>query len=65
MKTGTVKWFNEKKGFGFIESEERDYFVYYKDINTAGFKTLRDGQAVNFEPSPSERGFAAKNVTLV
>ncbi|MDD2391125.1 MAG: cold shock domain-containing protein [Desulfobacterales bacterium] len=63
MSTGVVKWFNEKKGYGFIAQEDgQDLFVHYSAISMAGFKTLSEGDRVNFEVEESDRGFAAKNV---
>jgi len=64
MQQGTVKWFNDEKGFGFIESQGKDYFVHYKDIQREGFKTLREKDAVNFEPSTSHKGLIAKSVQV-
>lgn len=62
--TGTVKWFNDSKGFGFIErSEGKDVFVHYRAINGAGRKTLYDGQQVTFEVIDGEKGPQARNVT--
>ena len=46
---GTVKWFDEKKGYGFITAEEKDYFVFYTSIQAEGFKTLKEGQNVSFD----------------
>jgi CspA family cold shock protein len=68
MQTGTVKWFNDKKGFGFIKqegqaTEGKDLFVHHSSINMSGFKTLKDGQSVSFEIENSNRGLVAKNVT--
>ena len=64
MPTGTVKWFNETKGFGFITSDEGgDVFVHFSDIQDEGFKTLAEGQKVNFELAESEKGPRAANVT--
>ena len=61
--TGRVKWFDEKKGFGFIErSEGADVFVHFRAINGAGFRTLSDGQEVEFEVEDGERGPQAVNV---
>jgi CspA family cold shock protein len=65
MQTGTVKWFNETKGFGFIASEGKDYFVYYKEISAPGFKTLKEGQKVQFTAGTSPKGACAKDVNLV
>ncbi|MGI9316147.1 MAG: cold-shock protein [bacterium] len=62
--TGTVKWFNDSKGFGFIEREGgADVFVHYRAINGQGRKTLRDGQQVTFEVTESPKGPQAENVT--
>lgn len=64
LLSGNVKWFNDKKGFGFIEKEEGgDVFVHYSSINMPGFKTLAEGDRVNFEVEESNRGPAARNVT--
>ncbi|CAM3153920.1 MULTISPECIES: cold-shock protein [Sporolactobacillus] len=64
MKTGTVKWFNADKGFGFIEVEgENDVFVHFSAIQGDGFKTLDEGQAVEFEVVEGNRGPQAANVT--
>jgi CspA family cold shock protein len=63
MAEGTVKWFNEKKGFGFIEQEEGgDVFVHYSAISGAGFRTLAEGDRVSFEVEEGSKGPAAKNV---
>ncbi|MFD2760075.1 cold shock domain-containing protein [Lentibacillus juripiscarius] len=65
MMTGTVKWFNAEKGFGFIEREEGDdVFVHFSAINQEGFKTLEDGQNVEFEIVEGNRGPQAANVTV-
>jgi len=64
--TGTVKWFNESKGFGFIASEAgEDVFVHYSAITGAGFKTLAEGQKVEFDVKPGQKGPQAENVTGV
>ena len=64
MAEGIVKWFNEKKGFGFIEQQEGgDVFVHYSAINASGFKTLSEGEKVIFEIEEDARGPAASNVT--
>jgi len=66
LAEGIVKWFSEKKGYGFIEEDDgRDVFVHYSSINTPGFKTLADGQRVSFDVEENERGPVAKNVTAV
>lgn len=63
MANGVVKWFSNKKGFGFIEQEDgSDIFVHYSSINMDGFKTLTEGERVTFEVEDSDRGPAAKNV---
>jgi CspA family cold shock protein len=64
LAEGTVKWFSEKKGFGFIEQNEGpDIFVHYSSINTSGFKTLAEGERVSFDVEESDRGPVAKNVS--
>ena len=64
MAKGTVKWFNESKGFGFIEQEEgKDVFVHYSAIAGSGFKTLNEGDKVQFEIVDGPKGPAAANVT--
>lgn len=64
MKTGKVKWFNAEKGFGFIEVEgENDVFVHYSAIQSEGFKSLEEGQTVQFEVIEGQRGPQAENVT--
>lgn len=61
--TGTVKWFNSEKGYGFITTEEgQDIFVHYSAINTEGFKTLNEGDKVEFEVTEGDRGPQASNV---
>ncbi len=66
MAEGIVKWFSEKKGYGFIEQDDgRDVFVHYSSINTPGFKTLADGQRVSFDVEENERGPVAKNVNAI
>ena len=61
---GTVKWFNAKKGFGFISDEEgNDVFVHYSGLNMDGFKSLEEGQAVEFEVINGAKGPQATNVT--
>ncbi|MGF9965117.1 cold-shock protein [Bacillus rhizoplanae] len=63
MKTGQVKWFNNEKGFGFIEVPgENDVFVHFSAITTEGFKSLEEGQKVSFEVEDGNRGPQAKNV---
>ena len=63
MKQGTVKWFNSEKGFGFIEVEgENDVFVHFSAIQGEGFKTLEEGQSVQFDVTEGARGPQAENV---
>ncbi|HDT5738869.1 TPA: cold shock protein CspA [Staphylococcus aureus] len=63
MKQGTVKWFNAEKGFGFIEVEgENDVFVHFSAIYQDGYKSLEEGQAVEFEVVEGDRGPQAANV---
>lgn len=65
--TGTVKWFNESKGFGFIAREDggKDVFVHFSAIQSQGFKTLAEGEAVEFEVVDGQKGPAAQNVVKV
>ncbi|EAF1361168.1 cold-shock protein [Listeria monocytogenes] len=64
MQTGTVKWFNSEKGFGFIEVEGGDdVFVHFSAIEGEGFKTLDEGQSVEFEIVEGQRGLQAEKVT--
>lgn len=62
MIQGVVKWFNDQKGFGFIESMGKDYFIHFKEIKSQGFKTLAEGEKVSFEPATSDKGLVAKNL---
>ncbi len=63
MAEGTVKWFNESKGFGFIQQDQGgDIFVHYTAIATNGFKTLTEGQRVSFDVEQGKKGPAASNV---
>lgn len=64
--TGTVKWFNESKGFGFIAAESgQDVFVHYSAISGNGFKTLAEGQKVEFDVKPGQKGPQAENVSAL
>jgi cold shock protein len=66
MATGTVKWFNEKKGYGFIEQEDGpDVFVHHSGINANGFRTLHEGDHVTFTVEQGQKGPAAVNVTVI
>jgi CspA family cold shock protein len=64
MTTGTVKWFNDAKGFGFIVAEENgeDVFVHHSNIEGTGFKTLAEGQSVSFEMEQGQKGWSATKV---
>ena len=64
--TGKVKWFNETKGFGFIQQEQGpDVFVHFSAIQSEGFKTLSEGQDVEFEVQQGQKGLQAANVTAL
>jgi len=66
MPTGTVKWFDTKKGFGFIvNSEGKDVFVHYTSIEGDGFRALKDGEQVEYEQIQGEKGLLAKSVKRV
>jgi CspA family cold shock protein len=63
MSEGKVKWFNESKGFGFISQEDgSDVFVHFSAIQSDGFKTLKEGQAVSFDVAQGKKGLEAENV---
>ena len=64
MATGTVKWFNESKGFGFITPEDggKDVFAHFSAIQNQGFKTLAEGQRVSFEVTTGPKGLQASNI---
>lgn len=65
MNNGVVKWFNSKKGYGFITSENKDIFVHYSGIIADGFKSLTEGQNVSFDTVDSDKGVQAVNVVAV
>ncbi|GAA0731843.1 cold-shock protein [Clostridium oceanicum] len=64
--TGTVKWFNGEKGFGFITTEEgNDVFAHFSQINKEGFKTLEEGQKVSFKVVEGQKGPQAEDITIL
>jgi CspA family cold shock protein len=67
MTRGRIKWFNDSKGYGFIEQPDgrEDVFVHFSAINMEGFKTLSEGQEVEFELRQTDKGLQAANVTRV
>ena len=67
MATGTVKWFNDEKGYGFITPDDggRDLFVHYSSISGGGFRSLAEGAKVEFEGVEGQKGPEAKNVTVI
>ena len=67
MATGTVKWFNDAKGYGFIspDSADKDVFVHHSAIVAEGFRSLREGSKVEFEPTEGPKGLQATNVVSI
>lgn len=66
MTNGTVKWFNDRKGFGFIEQENGpDVFVHYSAISSDGFRSLKEGDRVSFDVEQGKKGPAAANVKML
>ncbi|EPC02289.1 cold-shock protein [Litchfieldella anticariensis FP35 = DSM 16096] len=67
MATGTVKWFNDSKGYGFISPDDKgdDLFAHFSEIQSDGFKTLQDGQKVSYEVSQGKKGLQASNIKVV
>ena len=66
MAEGTVKWFSDHKGYGFIEQDDgQDLFVHHTGINASGFKSLNEGQRVRFEIETNEKSSKAKNVEIL
>ncbi|WP_159944972.1 MULTISPECIES: cold-shock protein [unclassified Nocardiopsis] len=67
MATGTVKWFNSEKGFGFIEQDGggADVFAHYSNIRSEGYRDLAEGQAVEFDATQGPKGLQAENIVLI
>lgn len=65
MKKGRVKWFSGERGYGFIESEGKDYFAHFKEIRKDGYKTLEIGQQVQFNPGNSAKGAIALDINIM
>jgi CspA family cold shock protein len=67
MPTGTVKWFSDEKGFGFITPDEgdRDLFVHHSSIQAEGYRSLAEGSKVNYDEEPGDKGPKAVNVTQI
>lgn len=65
MQTGKVKWFDDRKGFGFIESDRGDVFVHFSVIDSKGYKTLAEGQEVEYEVAHGDKGLSATTVRVL
>ena len=63
--SGTVRWFNVTKGFGFVTADGKDFFAHYKQISMVGFKELTEGQAVTFIPKKGEKGWVAEQIIAI
>jgi CspA family cold shock protein len=63
-KSGTVKWFNGQKGFGFIQTEDRDVFIHISAVHAAGLDSLQEGAAVSFDLEDGPKGPSAVNITI-
>lgn len=62
---GTVKWFNEAKGFGFIAADNKEYFIHFSEISGSGFKTLNENDRVEFTPGHNAKGVCATAVKVI
>ena len=65
MIDGKVKWFDEAKGFGFIEANGKEYFAHFKEVKGEGFKRLKEGEAVSFEPGMTSKGPIATSISVI
>jgi CspA family cold shock protein len=65
LMQGKVKWFNDAKGIGFIVGSDRDYFVHHSNIRMDGFRTLSEGQTVEFDAAMNDRGPIATNIVVI
>lgn len=64
MQNGVVKWFSDQKGFGFVSSQGQDFFIHFKEIQSDGFKSLKEGDKVRFVSSQSPKGPVATQLSL-